>query len=67
MSKRPGRFFIKSCWHNSVFSTRLMNLSIVLAIFISISFGFEIIAKTVLVALEVSLSIYMICSCVKCF
>ena len=61
VSKRPGRFFIKVCWHIVAFSTRLMKLSIVPAIFIStmILSSFEIIAKTLSVALEVSLSIFI--------
>ena len=37
MSKRPGRFFIKVCWHNFAVSTRLTIFSILPAIFISIS------------------------------
>ena len=54
LSKRPGCFLIKVRLHDFAFSTRLMNFSIVPAILCS----FEIIAKTLSVALEVSLSIY---------
>ena len=37
LSKHPGCFLIKVCWHDFAFSTRLMIFSIVFAIFISIS------------------------------
>ena len=37
LSKRPGCFLIKIFCHDFAFSTRLMNLAIVPAIFISIS------------------------------
>ena len=56
--KRPWRFLRKNCLYHSVFDTRLLNVSNVPANFISISFcRFKFIAKTISVALEVSLSI----------
>ena len=57
MSERPERFFIKVCWHDFAFSTRLMNFSIVPAILSS--FEITCIEKTLSVALEVSLSIHV--------
>ena len=61
LSKRPGCFLIKVCWPDFAFSARLMNFSFVPAIFISISsVVFETIAKTLSVALEVSLSIIIL-------
>ena len=66
MSKRPGRFFIKVCWHNFAVSTRLMNFSIHTQcnFHFNILCSFEIIVKIQSVALEVSLSI---CVHVVCF
>ena len=56
LSKRSDWFRKKVRWHEFAFSTRPMNFSVVPAIFNILS-GFEIIAKTLSVALEVSLSI----------
>ena len=61
MSKRPGHFFIKVCWHNFAFRTRLTIFSYRPCNFhLNILCSFEIIAKTLAVALEVSLSIFQI-------
>ena len=57
LSRRQGCFLIEVYCHDFAFSTHLMNFAIVPAIFISHSF--EIIAKTLSVALEMSLSIYV--------
>ena len=60
LSKRPGCFLIKVRWHDYAFSTRLM-----IFFYRSCDFHFnilcsvEIIAKTLSVALEVSLSIHI--------
>ena len=61
MFKRPERFCIKASWHHFVFSTRLMIISIAPAkLRFNIVSSYEIIAKTLSVALEVSLSIYVV-------
>ena len=57
MSERPGRFFIKVCWHNFTSSTRLTN-DRPCHFHFSILCSFEIIVKSLSVALEVSLSIF---------
>ena len=58
MSKRPERFFINVCWHHFAFGTRLMIFFYRPCNFhFNILSSFESIAKTLSVALEVSLSI----------
>ena len=59
LSKRPGYFLIKVCRHDFAFSTRLMILLSSLQFSFQYLNSFEFIAKTLSVALEVSLSIYL--------